>query len=205
MSFILFIKAFLIGVGIAASPGPISALCVKKSFEIGIKGAFLVGLGASLADSVYAFMASFGLSEVLKCLQDQEGFIKIIGGIFLLYLAYREIKNTASEIKVPVSVGNDLRIVRNVFMLTIINPMTIFMFLGIFSSVNIGHLDMYGALIMVIGIFMGAMIWHTTMGGIFAFVKHKISSRSTKRIMYVSSFMLAALGFFAIFQGIQKL
>jgi hypothetical protein len=43
------------------------------------------------------------------------------------------------------------------------------------------------------------------MGGMLASVKHKISTSCTKRIMCISSFVLAALGFFSIFQGIQKI
>ena len=46
------LKAWMIGIAIAAPVGPIGMLCIKKTLELGIKGALLVGLGAALADSV---------------------------------------------------------------------------------------------------------------------------------------------------------
>jgi putative LysE/RhtB family amino acid efflux pump len=59
-----FIKAWLIGIAIAAPVGPIGMLCIRKTLELGLKGALLVGLGAALADGCYGVIAALGLSAI---------------------------------------------------------------------------------------------------------------------------------------------
>ena len=42
--FVYFIKAWIIGIVIAAPVGPIGMLCIKKTLEIGLRGTIAVGL-----------------------------------------------------------------------------------------------------------------------------------------------------------------
>ena len=95
MSILLYLfKACMIGIAIAAPVGPIGMLCIKKTLELGIKGALLVGLGAALADSVYGLIAALGLTTVSNIMVTSSSALKLIGGIFLLYLAYKEAKSS---------------------------------------------------------------------------------------------------------------
>ena len=58
------LKAWLLGIAIAAPIGPIGMLCVNKTLEVGFIGACLVGLGAALADAVYGCVTAFGLNTI---------------------------------------------------------------------------------------------------------------------------------------------
>lgn len=44
------------------------------------------GFGAALADSVYGLIAGFGLTALSSFLLAQQFWIRLIGGLFLLYL-----------------------------------------------------------------------------------------------------------------------
>ena len=104
MSILLYLfKAWMIGIAIAAPVGPIGMLCIKKTLELGIKGALLVGLGAAFADSVYGLIAALGLTAVSHIMISGSGALKLIGGIFLLYLAYKEAKSGVASNEAKVS------------------------------------------------------------------------------------------------------
>ena len=53
------IKGFLVGFCASAPIGPIAILVVQKSLSKGHKAGFVTGLGASVVDTFYAFIAIF--------------------------------------------------------------------------------------------------------------------------------------------------
>ncbi len=52
----LFLRAFLIGISIAAPVGPIGVLCIRRTLSNGKLAGFLSGMGAATADIVYGAM-----------------------------------------------------------------------------------------------------------------------------------------------------
>ena len=59
------LKGFLVGVCASAPVGPIAILVVQKSLSKGHKAGFVSGLGASVVDTLYAFIAIFALAFAL--------------------------------------------------------------------------------------------------------------------------------------------
>lgn len=196
------IKAWLIGVAIAAPVGPIGMLCIRKTLELGVKGALLVGLGAALADGCYGVIAALGLSAISHFLLQKVLVIKIIGGVFLLYLAHKEIKSTNSSTKGLLKNKTNLQLVSTIFFLTLTNPMTILSFIGIFASISGGPTTTMESLSMVLGIFLGSMSWWLILGGVVVKIKHKLPDIWLERIKYFSALVLAGFGVFAIIGGL---
>lgn len=196
------LKAWLIGIAIAAPVGPIGMLCIRKTLELGLKGAILVGLGAALADGCYGIIAALGLSAISHILLQQVLIIKIIGGVFLFYLAYKEIKNTNLPAKGLVKNQTNLRLVAEIFFLTLTNPMTILSFIGIFASISGGPTTTMESLSMVLGIFLGSMSWWLILGSVVMKIKHKLPAIWLERIKYFSVFILVGFGLFAIIGGL---
>ncbi|MEN9061867.1 LysE family transporter [Ponticoccus litoralis] len=62
----LFLKSVLLGLAIAAPLGPIGALCINRTLERGFIAGAAGGLGAALADGVYATLAAVGLGGILR-------------------------------------------------------------------------------------------------------------------------------------------
>ncbi|MBL3285175.1 LysE family amino acid translocator [Rickettsiales endosymbiont of Paramecium tredecaurelia] len=199
MSILLaFCKAWMIGIAIAAPVGPIGMLCIKKTLELGIRGALLVGLGAALADSVYGMIASLGLTAVSNTIIAGGSAFKLIGGVFLLYLAYKEAKSSDVSTEARVSARSSVRLVGEVFFLTIVNPMTILSFIGIFASIGVESSGGLESIAMVAGIFIGSMTWSCVLGAIITKVKHKLPKLWLARIKWLSCFILASFGLIAI-------
>ncbi|ETZ07371.1 putative amino acid efflux protein YcgF [Holospora obtusa F1] len=199
MSILLYLfKAWMIGIAIAAPVGPIGMLCIKKTLELGIKGALLVGLGAALADSVYGLIAALGLTAVSHIMIAGSGSLKLIGGIFLLYLAYKEAKSSVASNEAHVSEKSQLKLVSEVFFLTITNPMTILSFVGIFASIGTATSSTLESITMVVGIFLGSMTWWCVLGSAVTKIKHKLPKTWLERIKWVSCCILASFGLLAI-------
>lgn len=196
-------KAWMIGIAIAAPVGPIGLLCIKKTLELGIKGALLVGLGAALADSVYGFMAAVGLTAVSNILITSGTTLKLVGGIFLLYLAYKEARTGNSNKERHVSGKSSAKLVSEVFFLTITNPMTILSFIGIFASLSAKSPSPLESMTMVVGIFLGSMTWWCLLGTVITKIKHKLPKIWLERIKWISCFILASFGLVAIFGSLM--
>ncbi|MES2215551.1 MAG: LysE family transporter [Pseudomonadota bacterium] len=197
-----FIKTWMIGIAIAAPVGPIGMLCIRKTLEFGLKGAILVGLGAALADSCYGLIAALGLSAISHFLLAKATPIKIVGGIFLLYLAYKEIKHTSTSVVTLATNKTSTKLILEIFFLTLTNPMTILSFIGIFASISEGPTTSIQSLIMVLGIFAGSMSWWLILGSAITRIKHKLPEIWLSRIKYLSAFILAAFGIFAVMSGV---
>lgn len=203
MSILLYLfKSWVIGIAIAAPVGPIGMLCIKKTLELGIKAALLVGLGAALADSVYGLIAALGLTAISSIMVENSFMLRLAGGILLLYLAYKEAigmkVNNAACVKGNTPIG----LIIGVFFLTVSNPMTILSFIGIFSSINTGPLTTLESITMVLGVFLGSMTWWCVLGISIHKIKHKLPKIWLERIKWVSCFILASFGLMAIFSSL---
>ena len=79
----LLFKGIVIGVVIAMPVGPVGTLCVQRTITQGRINGFLTGLGATIADVVFGFIAAFGLTAVSNFLIDQQDWIRLLGGIII--------------------------------------------------------------------------------------------------------------------------
>ena len=191
------------GITIAAPVGPIGMLCINKTLERGLIGACLVGLGASLADAVYGSITAFGLNTISKFLLENIKIIRIVGGIILLFLAYKELRSTSSSQKLQIEADSYFKWVGIVFLLTLSNPMTILTFIGIFSGfTDVVATNLSDSLSIILGIFLGSMTWWMFLGTLITFLQKKISDKWIAKIKYIASAVLALFGVSIIYLAI---
>lgn len=77
------LKGFLVGMCASAPVGPIAILVVQKSLSKGHKAGFVSGLGASVVDTLYAFIAIFALALAQKLIDAHQNIILLVGGAVL--------------------------------------------------------------------------------------------------------------------------
>jgi threonine/homoserine/homoserine lactone efflux protein len=87
-----FTKGLLIGFSIAAPVGPIGVLCIRRTLARGRAAGFVSGLGAATADAFYGSVAGFGLAFISGFLISQGDWLRLVGGLFLLYLGARTLR-----------------------------------------------------------------------------------------------------------------
>ena len=202
-SLFFFIKAWTIGMAVAAPIGPIGMLFIQNSLKYGFRGSIAVALGAASADSFYGMIAAIGLSSVTHFLVSEAKYIKIIGGILLLFLAFRELNRDHSNNNAHETRSDSYVLMSvEVFFLTLTNPMTILPFIGIFASLGTGPKNFPESFAMVLGIFLGCLSWWSILGTIILKMRQKLSQNWIKKIKYSSVCILIFFGLYAISSGL---
>lgn len=199
---LLFLKGFVIGIAIAAPVGPIGLLCIHRSLTDGFKMGIMTGLGAALADGVYGCVAAFGLTAVSTLLIAHQLWIRLIGGLFLIYFGVKLfIAKSVHESENKNSEKSSSHAFITTFFLTLTNPMTILSFVAIFAGLGIGtlHSNFSHAAMMVLGVVLGSAVWWAILSGGVAFFLHKrINTFSLKMINKVSGLIIVLFGIFAL-------
>ena len=96
IDFIQYLPAYLLGIGLSyaafllaiASPGPNVLALISTSMSVGRKAGMALALGISFGSLTWALLTAFGLSALLMTYAHPLTTMKIIGGIYLFWLAY---------------------------------------------------------------------------------------------------------------------
>jgi len=191
-----------IGFAVAAPVGPIGMLCIKTTLEKGRLAGFCAGLGAAVADTIFAGIGALAISLVGNFLSMEQNWFKLGAGIFLivfgLYLARKPAITPENGEKVPPGLWAEFTVT---LLLTLANPSTILSFAAVFAGVTAGGgyaLETMPALIL--GVFVGAAAWWLTLGQIVGLIRHKISQAGLVLINRGAGLALVAFGVFNLAQ-----
>src|SRR5207247_6028026 len=93
----------------------------------------------------------------------QEGWIRLVGGLFLVYLGVKTFMTKPAERAASARANRNtfLGAYVSTFLLTLTNPMTILSFVAIFAGIGVGgaHGSYLSAMVVVLGVFLGSAIW----------------------------------------------
>ena len=196
----LFLRAFIIGISIAAPVGPIGVLCIRRTLANGRAAGFISGMGAASADMVYGAIAAFGLTAVTGVLVDNAFWLSIIGGLFLLYLGIKTFLEKPSDKPAQAAQGGLLNMYTSTFFLTITNPMTILSFAAIFAGTMLGKTT-GSPWVMVAGVFAGSAIWWLTLSFGVGILRDRLTQTHMAWINRISGAIVIAFGVYALFNG----
>ena len=93
----LFVRGLVLGFTIAAAVGPIGLLVIRRTLAEGRVVGMVSGMGVATADGTYGAIAAFGLTAVTDLLVDWRRALGVIGGAFLLWLAWRTFRSVPGE------------------------------------------------------------------------------------------------------------
>jgi threonine/homoserine/homoserine lactone efflux protein len=205
MNLPFFFQGLIIGFSIAAPVGPIGILCIRRTLAEGRFSGFVSGLGAATADAVYGSIAGFGLTFVSIFLIEKSHWLRLIGGIFLLYLGVRTFLTltkslTDSDNLMPQEVNLTSNYF-STFVLTLTNPLTIISFAAIFAGLGIGSSsseNYLSALILVIGVFLGSCSWWFLLSGVVGLFRQRFKQGSLIWVNRISGVIIFIFGIAAI-------
>lgn len=194
------LRGGVIGLAIAAPVGPIGLLCIRRTISDGRLAGLVSGLGAATADALYGGVAAFGLTSISEVLAERAFLLRIIGGVFLIYLGVRTFLKPppehGEEIPPP---GNLALMYASTFLLTMTNPTTILSFAAVFAGLGLnGTAGLAGASTLVMGVFLGSALWWLFLSAGIGFVGGRISSGGAWWIQNVSGCVLFGFGAYAI-------
>ena len=128
------LKGFLVGICASAPIGPIAILVVQKSLSKGHMAGFVSGLGASVVDTLYAFVAIFALAFAQKLIEAHQNLILLVGGGVLALLGvimafsnpFRKMKDVGDSGVSPTDFGQAVA-------MGLSNPMAVFVMFTLFA------------------------------------------------------------------------
>ena len=138
----IFLKGILIGFAVAAPVGPIGLLCIRRTLWGGHLAGFTAGLGAAAADTLFGFVAAFGLALVWDVLMANANWFALGAGIVLIYIGIMEWRSRPKDplLTAPQTAVGLVGGFVSTFLLTLCNPLTILSFAAIFAGFGIeGH------------------------------------------------------------------
>lgn len=205
MDFGLYFSGLALGFSIAAPVGPIGVLCIRRTLADGRGVGFFSGLGAATADAVYGSIAAFGLTFLSSLLVDQQVWLRLIGGSFLLYLGIHTFLARPAER--PAAVKNELAApggragpvllgaYTSTFFLTLTNPMTILSFSAMFASFNLGAgKGFLPAVVLVLGVLSGSALWWLLLSSGVGLFRSRFTPAVMVWVNRVSGLIVAGFG-----------
>ncbi|NDF13315.1 MAG: LysE family translocator [Proteobacteria bacterium] len=195
----LFAEGLALGFSIAAPVGPIGVLCIRRTLHSGFATGAASGLGAAFADTLYAAIAAFGLTAVSQFLSAEQGPIRLFGGIFLLWLAYKTYTSKTKAEDAHVSQQNLTMSCVSTFLLTLTNPATIIAFVAVFAGLGMVDGSSFAATAEVVGgVFAGSMLWWLILTGFMHKMKKRFSLSSMKWVNRISGVVLFLFALWAL-------
>ena len=155
----LLARGFILGFTIAAAVGPISVLVIRRTLAEGRTVGLASGLGVATADATYGGIAAFGLSAITDVLVGGGRWLGLIGGVFLLWLAWR----TARSEPGPAATVTERRgglagAYLSILGLTMTNPMTILSFGALFAGLGVTGENVVESTLITLGVFLGSAL-----------------------------------------------
>lgn len=174
----IFIKGIIIGLLVSVPLGPVGILCIQRTLNRGRLAGLVSGLGAAAADTIFAIIAGFGLTIIINFIEEKQVYFQILGGLFVLYIGLKIFyTNPVKQLKLQRMNRSQLsQDFVSVFLLTISNPMAIFLFLAIMAAIKVAsdRMTIVEISLLSSGIAGGAILWW--------FVLSTIANRFRKKI-----------------------
>lgn len=193
-----FLKGLIVGMSIAAPVGPIGILCIRRTLGGGRTAGFVSGLGAATADAMYGAAAGFGLTAVAGVLVGGQQWLRLVGGLFLLYLGIRTWRTAGQGGMLSFASDTSRGLVgayASTLALTLTNPMTILSFAAIFAGLGIASGARYAsAAALVAGVFFGSALWWLTLSTVVGMLRHHLSTSTVQWVNRASGAIIAGFG-----------
>jgi threonine/homoserine/homoserine lactone efflux protein len=200
---VFFLRGLLIGFSIAAPVGPIGVLCIRRTLADGRLAGLVSGLGAATADAFYGSLAGFGLTLVANFLVSQQSWLRLGGGLFLLYLGAKTFLSApASEAgQAAKTTSRGLwGAYLSTLLLTLTNPLTILSFVAIFAGLGLAETggDSLSAGILVLGVFSGSAAWWLLLSGGVSLLRAKVTTGTLRWINRLAGLVIVGFGVAAL-------
>jgi len=203
----VFLRALGIGFLVAAPVGAMALLCIERTLARGRAIGYATGAGIATADAVYASMAAFGMTALTGVLTGAQGWVRLVGGAFLVYLGVRAMASRAGRCREESASGPLLGIYGSAFALTLANPQTIIAFAGIFAAAGLVATGGGWATpaLTVAGVFAGSLGWWLVLVTVTGALRERVGERALLWVTRVSGAAIAVLGVAAVWAGLGVL
>ena len=198
----LLIRGFALGFAIAASPGPIFFLCLRRSLLRGWLTGLVSGLGVATADAFYAAVAVFGVAAVVTTtLAPVARWLALAGGLALVFIGIRAVVSSPATREATTSTTRTglAWAYTSILGLTITNPATIISFAALAATLGLGTGGSFvRPALVVVGVLLGSAAWWCILVIGASLLRARLTPQVVGWISTVSGLAIAVLGILAV-------
>jgi threonine/homoserine/homoserine lactone efflux protein len=201
----VLLRGFALGLAIAASPGPIFFLCLRRTLVKGWLNGLFSGFGVATADGFYAALGVFGVGAVTTLLTGERRWLALAGGALLVVLGARIVLDRPKTTEVTSTNGAGLAwAYASTLGLTITNPATIISFAALAATLGAGISGGFlRPALLVVGVLLGSVTWWCVLAALAAGLRARITPRVVRGISTVSGAAIIALGLAALVSAVS--
>lgn len=194
------LRGFALGLAIAASPGPIFFLCLRRTLVKGWLNGLFSGLGVATADGFYAALGVFGVGAITTLLTGERRWLALAGGALLIVLGARIVLDRPKAAEAASTNGSGLAwAYLSTLGLTITNPATIISFAALAATLGAGISGGFlRPALLVVGVVLGSVTWWCVLAALAAGLRARITPRVVRGISTVSGLAIVGLGLAAL-------
>ncbi len=193
MNFLL--RGILIGLVFGVPGGAIGALTVQRTFSYGRKAGLMTGIGSSCADCFHASVGVFGITLISDFISRNQAIINILGGSLILFMGVKLLLGKKAAEAQQKDAGESAKMVLSTFVLGIMNPATIFVFLFAFSYFGVSaEVTVAQRILIVCGVFFGTYMWWAAIAAIVPIIGEKAITFRERYVNKVFGTLLCLLG-----------
>ena len=200
---LFFLKGIAAGFVVAIPVGPVAMLCIRRTLATSMISGYATGLGAAVADTIYAIVAAYGISFIADILFTNNFWFRLIGGVILCLMAARMLSAPPTESNAQ-DTGKLFGDFVSALVITGTNPITLIAFGVIFTSIDVATAgDRYErAEALIAGVFVGSAAWWVLLTGLTAICRRWVGELSLTWINRISAFVILACGALTVIAAI---
>jgi threonine/homoserine/homoserine lactone efflux protein len=204
--FSLVLRGFLLGFAVAASPGPIFFLCLRRVLTQGRLTGIFSGFGVATADAFYAAIATFGMAALTTAFVAGRRPLAVVGGGILVLLGVRILleRRKAPQPATAVTGRGLAWAYLSTLGLTITNPATIVSFAALAATLGFGAGSaLVGPALVVVGVLLGSAAWWCVLVVAASALRARVTPAMIAWISTVSGLAIAVLGILAVLSAVS--
>ncbi len=206
-----FLRGCIVGLGASIPLGPIGVMCIQRTLSKGRNSGLITGMGSAISDTIYAAVALLSLSFIQDFIMAQTDYLMLFGGLIVVLFGVNIfLKNPVKQIK-RIKAGSN-RYWQDFFSsvaMTITNPATLILVIGIMAFVGINVNYEKGSLLLVgstlLGVFVGGFSWWLLLSTSVNRFRNRFRLRHLLTINRVSGVVIIVLGIITFFEGLIRL
>jgi len=173
---------------------PANLLCIRHTLTRGVRVGLMTGLGAALADTMFAALVAGGF--MLAELDDlvAQRWLRVAAGLVLAATGLRSVSSRPR----PAATGGRGGFAAS-FVLAASNPMVLVSIGAVFAAVGLGaeQLDAGEVVGVVVGLALGSTLWWLALASLVGLARQRCPDGLVRRAERVCGVLVVAAGVFA--------
>lgn len=179
---------------IAATPGIATIYVLNNSASLGRKGGILSAFGIMTGGMIYNILAAAGLSSILYIFPNLLEIIKIIGGVYLVYIGIISFKNRKNTNVENVELAKNNCYVRGIIT-NLANPKILLFFVTFIPQFVIDTNNYWREALFLGSVYLLVeIIWFVLLANFISYFIKNIKGSFQKYMTYVSSSVYLIMG-----------